>query len=71
MYGLAPLAGRVLVGCVRVLQACRDLAPLAASAFQMLLREQRDADSTHEPRVGRARDLATDVLLERAQHGVV
>ena len=37
----------------------------------MLLREQRDADGAHEPRVGRARDLAADVLLERAQHGVV
>ena len=66
MFGLAPLAGRV-----RGLQTCRDLAPLTVSAFQMLLREQRDTDSAHEPRVGRARDLATDVLLERAQHGVV
>ena len=37
----------------------------------MLLCEQRDADGAHEPGVGRARDLAADVLLERAQHGVV
>ena len=64
--GLAPLAD-----CVRVLQARRDLAPLAAGALQMLLCKQRDADGAHEPRVGRARDLAADVLLERAQHGVV
>ena len=37
----------------------------------VVAREQRDADSAHEPGVGRTRDGAADVLLEGAEYRVV